>query len=110
MTEYLMEPRYDGVETTVEVHAATEHRKPELIITDRHVNQAASAWVTPEIARALVRALLPLCPEPYPRHPVTYDAYPPFVRDAALVEAAQRVLAPVFAFDNPRDGGGEEPF
>lgn len=109
VTEYLMEPRSDGIETTVSVLAGTEHRKPELVIRDEHVNQAASAWVTPAIARALVRALLPLCPEPLAGAP----DYPAYLRDVELVDAARRVLGPVMALDvepDPRGDGDDRDY
>lgn len=116
--EYLMEPRSDGRAVTIEILAArvfgegVADVEPQLVLDAD--DMAIAACVPPSMARALVRALLPLCPEPLVGRWAGGhgSSYPPVVRDQALVEAALRVLGPVFAVDEAAGEAdpGEEPF
>lgn len=108
--EYLLEPMSDGVEMTIAIRNRTRSTGVQLIVRDEHVNSGAAVVIDATLARAIVKALLPLCPEPYPAHPLTREVYPPMARDIALVHAAARVLEPVFAYDDPHEDFGNEPF
>lgn len=110
MTEPLLGPVADHAGVVVEILPAVpasfgvEGVDPGLCPSTDEMGIALS--VSAGMARRLVRALLPLCPEPH--HGLGVD-YSPLVRDRALVDAALLVLGPVFAVDHVVDEGDRDP-
>lgn len=123
MTDYLMDPRADNHGSVAQIRRGLDSGLPLLFVeageTGGGNERRARLVVEPAMARALVRALLPFCPEPGPPSAVATFAdgnqtvlrkYALTERDDLLVEAALRVLGPVFAVDTVGDEITDDPF